>query len=183
MITKTQRGTMWSQSLTHKGAQRVTKDTKGTKDHTIPQSYTEPYTTIPFPNSTIYSREDPRPLVTTSSAIMIVVHSTDVSTLYPRVVISSLAERLEKPPFCQDYTFFGVWPRDHYMLFQRSTIGVCHALLQFPEQKVPACSAKVSRTNVPSYTMWFRQFTKYDHNVWWHPHSIVARHTTHSVPN
>jgi hypothetical protein len=26
---------------------------------------------------------------------------------------------------------------------------------------VPACSAKVSRTNTPSCTMWFRQITKY----------------------
>jgi hypothetical protein len=34
-------------------------------------------------------KEDPRPLVTASSAIMIVVHSTEVSTLYPQVVISS----------------------------------------------------------------------------------------------
>jgi hypothetical protein len=36
-----------------------------------------------------------------------------------------------------------VWPRDHYMLLQRSTTGVCHALLWFPEQMVPTCSAKV----------------------------------------
>jgi hypothetical protein len=42
-------------------------------------------------------------------------------------------------------------------------------------QTVPTCSAKVSHTNIPSYTMWFRQFTKYitktDHKVWCHPHS------------
>jgi hypothetical protein len=65
--------------------------------------------------------------------------------------------------------------RDHYMSLQRFTTGVCHALLRFPKQTVPACSAKVSRTNVPSCTMWSRQFTKYvtkyDHKVWWHPHS------------
>jgi hypothetical protein len=61
------------------------------------------------------------------------------------------------------------------MLLQRSTTGVCHTLLRFPNQTVPACSAKVSRTNVPCCTMWFRQFTKYiakyDHKVWCHPHS------------
>jgi hypothetical protein len=34
-------------------------------------------------------------------------------------------------------------------------------LLRFSEQPVPTCSAKVSRTNVPSCTMWFRQVTKY----------------------
>jgi hypothetical protein len=72
--------------------QRCTKDTKGTKDHTVPQSYTEPHPTIPFPNHTLYSRENPRLLVTTSSTIMIVVHSAEVNTLYPRVVILSLTE-------------------------------------------------------------------------------------------
>jgi hypothetical protein len=76
-------------------------------------------------------------------------------------VILSLANRLEKPSFCHSYTSFGAWPRDHYMSLQRPTIGVCHALLRFPEQMVPACSAKVSRTNVPSCTIWFRRFTKY----------------------
>jgi hypothetical protein len=48
------------------------------------------------------------------------------------------------------------------MPLQRSTTGLCHALLRFPEQMVPACSAKVSCTNVPSCTMWFKRFTKYD---------------------
>jgi hypothetical protein len=93
---------------------------------------------------------------------MIIIHFTKIAPLYPRVAISSLAKQLEKPPFYHSYTSFGVWPRDHYMPLQRSTTGVCHALLQFPEQTVPACSAKVSRTNVPSCTMWERRFTKYD---------------------
>jgi hypothetical protein len=43
--------------------------------------------------------------------------------MYPRVVISSLAKRLEKPPFYHSYTSFGVWPRDHYMSLQRFTMG------------------------------------------------------------
>jgi hypothetical protein len=141
--------------LIHKAAQRVTKDTKGTKDHTVPQSYTEPYPTIPFPNHTLYSREDPKLHVITSSSIMIVVHSTEVSSIYPCVVISSLTKRLDNLISIL-YTSFGVWPRDHYMLLQWFTIGVCHTLLWFPEQIVPACSAKVSYTNVPSCTMWFR---------------------------
>jgi hypothetical protein len=62
------------------------------------------------------------------------------------------------------------------MLLQRSTTRVCHALLRFLKQMIPAYSAKISRTYVPSYTMWFRQFTKYvtktDHKIWCHPHSI-----------
>jgi hypothetical protein len=54
---------------------------------------------------------------------MTVVHYAKVSALYPRVVISSLAKRLEKPPFCHYYTSFGVWHRDHYMLLQRFIMG------------------------------------------------------------
>jgi hypothetical protein len=38
-------------------------------------------------------------------------------------VISLLAKRLEKRPFCQSYTSFCAWPRDHYMSLQRFTIG------------------------------------------------------------
>jgi hypothetical protein len=47
------------------------------------------------------------------------------------------------------------------MSLQRSTTGVCHALLRFLEQMVPAYRAKVSCTNVPSCTMWEWHFTKY----------------------
>jgi hypothetical protein len=54
---------------------------------------------------------------------MTVVHFVKVSALYPRVVISLLAKRLEKPPFCHSYTSFGAWPRDHYMSLQRFTMG------------------------------------------------------------
>jgi hypothetical protein len=50
-------------------------------------------------------------------------------------------------------------------------------------QTDPAYSAKVSHTNIPSYTMWFRQFTKYvtmtDHKVWCHPHS--TEHDTQPI--
>jgi hypothetical protein len=73
---------------------------------------------------------------------MIVIHFAKVSPLYPRVVISSLAKRIEKPPFCHSYTSFGVWPRDHYMSLQRFTMrrmpGLAKvvrstiALLRFP---------------------------------------------------
>jgi hypothetical protein len=48
------------------------------------------------------------------------------------------------------------------MLLQRSTTRVCHTLLRFSEQTVPACSAKLSRTNIPSCTMWFKHIIKYD---------------------
>jgi hypothetical protein len=52
-----------------------------------------------------------------------------------------------------------------------------------PEQTVPASSAKVSHANIPSCTMWFRQFTKYvtkyDHKVWCRPHS--TEHDTQPI--
>jgi hypothetical protein len=53
---------------------------------------------------------------------MIVVHSVEVSILYPRVVISSPIGRLENLIFVILYTSFGVWFRDHYMPLQRSTL-------------------------------------------------------------
>jgi hypothetical protein len=69
------------------------------------------------------------------------------------------------------------------MSLQRSTTGEGHALQRFPEQTIPPCSAKISHTNIPSYTMWFRQFTKYvtknDHKVWCHPQS--TEHDTQPI--
>jgi hypothetical protein len=50
---------------------------------------------------------------------MIVVHFAKVSTLYPRIVTSSLCGRLENLLFAILYTSFAVWPRDHYMSLQR----------------------------------------------------------------
>jgi hypothetical protein len=54
---------------------------------------------------------------------MTIVHFAKVSTMYPRVVISSLAKRLEKAPFCHSYTSFCAWHRDHNMPLQRFTMG------------------------------------------------------------
>jgi hypothetical protein len=56
--------------------------------------------------------------------------------MYPWVVISSLAKRLEKPPFCHSYTPFGIRPKDHYTSLQRFTMG-----------RMP-CSAKVVRRSI-----------------------------------
>jgi hypothetical protein len=53
-----------------------------------------------------------------------------------------------------------------------STTGVCHTLLRFSKQMIPAYSAKVSCTNVPSYTMWFRKITKYCTKYDVNPYSI-----------
>jgi hypothetical protein len=65
---------------------------------------------------------------------MTVVHFAKVNTLYPRVVITLLAKRLENLLFAVLYTSFLVWASDHYMSLHRSTTGVCHALLLFPLQ-------------------------------------------------
>jgi hypothetical protein len=54
---------------------------------------------------------------------MTVVHFANVSALYPRVVILSLAKQLEKSPFCHSYPSFGVWLGDHYMSLQRFTMS------------------------------------------------------------
>jgi hypothetical protein len=61
------------------------------------------------------------------------------------------------------------------MLLQRSTTGVRHAFLWFPDKRSPLTVLRFPTQNIPSCTMWFRQFTKYvtksSHNVWCHPHS------------
>jgi hypothetical protein len=136
--------------------------------------------TIPFPSNHLIKRGSQ-----TAYNRKIGYHDSctfcKVSTLYPRVLISSLAKRLYKPPFCHSYTFFVVWPRDHYMLLQRSTTGVCHSLLQFSNKWSPLAVLRFPTQNIPSCTMWFRQFTKNvtktDHKVWCYPHS--TDHDTH----
>jgi hypothetical protein len=61
------------------------------------------------------------------------------------------------------------------MLLQRSTTGVSHALLRFPNKRSPLALLWFLAQNRPSCTMWFRQFTKNviktDHKEWSHPHS------------
>jgi hypothetical protein len=69
------------------------------------------------------------------------------------------------------------------MLLQKSTTGVCHALLWFLDKQSPHAVLRFSTQSVPSSTMWFRQFTKYvtktDHKVWCHPHS--TEHDTQPI--
>jgi hypothetical protein len=73
------------------------------------------------------------------------------------------------------YNSFGVWLRDHYMPLQRSTTGVCHALLRFSNKWSLLAVLRFLASSIPSCTMWFRQFTKnvtkINHKVWCHPHS------------
>jgi hypothetical protein len=88
---------------------------------------------------------------------MIVVHSAEISILYPRVVISSLARRLENLHFTTIYISFGVQPRDHYMPLQMFTLGnMSHfakvspteaplAMLRFPHRD-PSCTTRFTGT-------------------------------------
>jgi hypothetical protein len=63
--------------MIHKGPQMTQRAQRITWYHkSIPKSYL----IIPFSYHTLYSREDPRPLVTVSSAIMIVVHFAQVAS-------------------------------------------------------------------------------------------------------
>jgi hypothetical protein len=82
---------------------------------------------------------------------MIVVHFAKVIILYPRVMMSSLIRRLENLFFAILYTFFGVWPRDHYMSLQMSTLDcMSYFAIGFPllditqYPQTPFAIAKVS---------------------------------------
>jgi hypothetical protein len=107
-------------------------------DHTVSQSYTKiisisyHVTSITILKSfhphTLYSREDPRLLVTVSTTVITVIHYVKVYVMYPQVVISSLCGWLENIIFIIIYTSFGVWPRDHYMSLQRFTMSCMSGL-------------------------------------------------------
>jgi hypothetical protein len=114
---------------------------------------------------------------------MTVVHFAKVSALYPRVVISSLAKRLEKPPFVPILHFL-------WCMTQRSL----HAITKVYYRSM-SCFATVSWQTAPLAvqrfpahsglfcTMWFRQFTqnvtKTGHKDKSHPHSI--EHNTQPI--
>jgi hypothetical protein len=183
MITKAQRGTKWSQHLIHKGAQRVTKDTK---DHTVPQSCTKPYPAIPFSNHTLYSREDPRLLVTTSSAIMIVVHFAKVMPCthaywfhHPSVT--------REPPFHHSLHFLWCMTQISLHVITKVYDRSMSCFTTVSRQTIPACSAKVSRTKRPLVNHVVQAVHKECHNDW--SQSMVrsplnwAWHRTYSLPN
>jgi hypothetical protein len=66
-------------------------------DHTNPYDLHQNHSNHLTPYHLV--KEDPRPLIIVSTTVMTVVHFIKVSTIYPQVVISSLAKRLEKPLF------------------------------------------------------------------------------------
>jgi hypothetical protein len=141
--------------MIHQGAQR------GTKDHTVLQSYTKPYPTIPFPNHTLYNREDPRQLVTASSTIMMVVHSIEVSTLYPCVVISSLIGRLQNlifailtlplvyGPEITTCRYKGLLQELVMLCYSFPHLGTPLAMLRFPHNSSPSCTLWIKSRSAP----------------------------------
>jgi hypothetical protein len=141
----------------HKGSQRTQRAQRIIEYH---RAMPKPYPTIPFPNHTLYSREDSRPLVTAYSTIMIVVYYAMVSALYPRVVISSSIS---------DYRNL-LWPFSHFhwCMAQRSLHAIDKGLLheyvmlcyRF-RSKGPCLQCQGFPSKGPSCTMWFRHFTKY----------------------
>jgi hypothetical protein len=46
------------------------------------------------------------------------------------------------------------------MMLQRSTTGVCHALLQFPDKRPLLPVLRFPAQSGPFFTMWFKRFTK-----------------------
>jgi hypothetical protein len=172
--------------MIYKCTQRVTKDTKGTKDHTVPQSYIKPYPTIPFPIHTLYSREDLRPFVTASSSIMIVVHFAKVSALYPRVVISSPIGDL-RTFFVPLFTLPLVYDLEittcrykgllqKYVMLSYSFLNKRspHAVLRFLAQMSPLALCGSGRSQSMSH-VWHKE---------WCPSPLIrARHTTYNIPN
>jgi hypothetical protein len=69
------------------------------------------------------------------------------------------------------------------MLLQSSTIGVRHALLQFPDKRTPLAMLRFPTQSGSSCTMWFRPFTKNatktDHKDRSHPH--LTEHDTQPI--
>jgi hypothetical protein len=63
----------------------------GSIDHTAPHRIDQNHP-IPIQTMPSKSKEDPKPLVSVSTTIMIVIHFAKVSAPYPRVVILSLAK-------------------------------------------------------------------------------------------
>jgi hypothetical protein len=65
------------------------------------------------------------------------------------------------------------------MPLQRSTTGVYHDLLWFPDKRSLLAVVRFPAQCGPSCTMWFRQFTKTDHKYRSHPHS--TEHDTQPI--
>jgi hypothetical protein len=68
------------------------------------------------------------------------------------------------------------------MLLQRSTTGLCHALLRFPKQTAPHAMLRFPAQRLllhhmvqPVHKVW----SKIDHKVWCHPHS--TEHDTQPI--
>jgi hypothetical protein len=89
-------------------------------DHTNPYDLHQNIPTIPYPNHLIWGGSQ------TACNLKLGYHDSCTlckgSTLYPRILISSLIGQLESLLYAILYTSIGIWLIDHYMLLQRFTI-------------------------------------------------------------
>jgi hypothetical protein len=107
------------------------------------------------------------------------------SALYQWVLISSLAEQLETS-FFHSCTSFGVWPIDHYMLLQRSTTGVRHALLRFLNQRSLLAVVRVPAETSPLASCGLGRSQSLSQSISKSMMSFPlnrAQHTSYSIPN
>jgi hypothetical protein len=116
---------------------------------------------------------------------MIVVHFAKVSALYQCVVISSLRGRLENLLFAILYTSFGVWPRDHYMPLQKSTLDHMSCFVigfpllditQYPHAPFAIANFPLIGYNIiPSGTSCILRPCRYHHTSTAHPTRQLTR--------
>jgi hypothetical protein len=124
----------------------------------------------------LYSREDPRPLITASSTIMIFVHFAKVSARYPCILISSLVAWVENLLFCHSLHFL-------WCMAQRTL----HVITNVYYRSM-SCFATVSPSKAPLAVLKFPQQRPLSHHVGMgkissHFPLIWARHATYSIPN
>jgi hypothetical protein len=75
--------------LSHRGHGLLPTEDKGTDQQTSTNNLDQTKTRTKSHLLPFQSREDPRPLLTVSPAVITVVHSVEVCAMYPRIVISS----------------------------------------------------------------------------------------------
>jgi hypothetical protein len=160
----------------HKGSQRTQRAQRIIQYHKA----------IPFPNHTLYSREDPRLFVIISSAVMIVVHFINVSALYPWLVISLPVGDLRTsflPFFILPLVYGLAITTCCYKGQLQEYVMLCYgfptkrfplAVLRFPAQTSPLAPCGSGRSQSMSHA-W--------HKTWCPSPLNRARHTTYSSPN
>jgi hypothetical protein len=119
----------------------------------------EHLTTRPFPDHPI-SRLimwGSMPLLTVSTTVITVFHSAEVIHI-PHEYWFRHPSATRKSPFCNVYTFYGVWPKDHYKAFQW-----LHLASNVPTEISPEVLATTKPSRAPSCALWVLNTTKPTH--------------------